>query len=211
MAAQTDPIRKKNLSPLLVSVIAFLALSFLGIAGFLISLKVADSTIDHSEKHLLTSLDCYELTGWNKLSFGPDAIACKWDLRRKDNRDHVILSVLAPSPADFDYTISGYVIVTEDGTKNLLSEYDWQPVKPDEPADASAADADNIRKQQLEMIDTMELKDRTLLYSEAFGNKATQESPYAGIILFDAEHNRFYFHLRSLDWREVTVPYLKGK
>ena len=154
MKAQTNPIRKKKLSPLLVSVIAFLALSFLGIAGFLISLKVADSTIDHSEKHLLTSLDCDELTGWNKLSFGPDAIACKWDLRRKDNRDHVILSVLAPSPTDFDYTISGYVIVTEDGTKN--SPAVWMIANLDSGADFSETEFslfredDFIRPEQTE-------------------------------------------------------------
>ena len=211
MIPPADPIRKKGLSPLSVSIISFIVLSFIGIAGFLISLKVADSTIDHSEKLLLTSLDYDELTSLNKLSFGPYAIACKWELRRKDNRRHMILSVLAPSPTDFDYTISGYVIVTEDGTKNLLAGYDWQPVTPDDPADTSDADAGGIRKDMLEMIDSMELKDRTLLYSESFGNMVTQESIYAGIILFDAEHNMFYFHLRSSDWREVRVPYLKGK
>ena len=211
MIPPADPIRKKGLSPLSVSIIVFIALSCLGIAGSLVSLKVADSTIDHSEKLLLTSLDYDELTSLNKLSFGPDAIACKWELRRKDNRQHMILSILAPSPTDFYYTISGYVIVTEDGTKNLLSGYDWQTVTPDNSADASDAGAGSIRKDQLEMINSMELKDRTLLYSEAFGNKVMQESTYAGIILFDAEHNMFYFHLRSSDWREVRVPYLKGK
>lgn len=195
MAATTDPIRKKILSPLLVSVITFMALSFLGIAGFVISLKVADSTIDHSEQLFRTSLDYDELTRLSKLSFGPDAIACKWELKTKDNRKHLVWSMLFPSPTDFDYTISGYVIVTEAGTKSILSEYDWQPVLPDNPANTPAADADSIKSEQMEMIDGMGLKDRTLLSSEAFGNKVTQESPYAGMILFEAEHNRFFFRL----------------
>ena len=196
MAAQTDPnIRKKILTPLLVSGIGFLALFSLGIASFMISLKVADSTIDHSEKLFRASLDYDELTRRSRISFGPDAIACKWELWTKDNRKHLIWSMLAPAPTDFEETISGYVIVSEEGTKSILSEYDWKPVMPGDPADASAADADGIKKEQLNLIDTMGLKDRTLLYSESFGNKVTQESPYAGMILFDAGDNRFFFRL----------------
>ena len=196
MAAQTDPnIRKKILAPLLVSGIGFLALFSLGIAGFVISLKVADSTIDHSEKLFRASLDYDELTRRSKVSFGPDAIACKWELWTKDNREHLIWSIFTPSPTDFEETISGYVIVSEDGTKKILAEYDWKPVTPGDPADASAADADDIKKGQLNLIDTMGLMDRTLLYSESFGNKVTQESPYAGMILFDAGDNRFFFRL----------------
>ena len=196
MVTPTDPnIRKKVLTPLLVSGIGFLALSFLGIAGFAISLKVADSTIDHSEMLFRASLDYDELTRLSRISFGPDAIACKWELWTKDNREHLIWSIFAPSPTDFEETISGYVIVSEEGTKSILAEYDWKPVMPGDPADAPGTDVGSIKKELLELIDTMGLKDRTLLYSESFGNKVTQESPYAGMILFDAEDNRFFFLL----------------
>ena len=119
--------------------------------------------------------------------------------RQKDNRSSVF-SILVPSPSDFDTTISGYVIVTEEETENMLARYDWKPVSKDDSQDEIKNHADRIKKEQADMIDAMGLKDKTLLYSNAFESEIQQSSPYAssGTVLFDAEHNRMYFRLKHM-------------
>lgn len=199
MKNPTDPKKKKGLSFAAVSGLGFLLLSLLGIAGFFLPLKFALSRIDHSEKVLRTGLDYSDLTRLSRISFSPNAIACKWELREKDNRSNVF-SILVPSPSDFDTTISGYVIVTEEETENMLAKYDWKPVSKDDPPEEIKDRADRIKKEQADMLDAMGLRDKTLLYSNAFENEIQQSSPYAslGTILFDAEHNRLYFHLKHM-------------
>ena len=199
MATPTDSKKKKGLSIAAVSGLGFLLLSLLGIASFFLPLKLALSRIDHTEQILRTSLDYSELTNLCKISFSPNALACKWELRQKDNRSSMI-SILVPSPSDFDTIISGYVIVTEDETKNMLAQYDWEPVSKDAPPDEIKDHDDRIKKEQADMIDTMGLKDRTLFYSKVYESKIQQSSPYAssGTILLDAGNNRLYFRLKRL-------------
>ena len=202
-----NPEKKKTLVIASVSCLVFVLLSLFGIASFFVPLIYGLSKIDHSEQILQTNLDYSELTRLSKISFSPNAIACKWEQRQKDNR-RTIVSMLVPSPSDFDMILTGYVIVTPDETQNMLARYDWEPVSKDDPPDASARDAAEsgktvpitlsnefgttnttltfgqsdhdarLREEQRNMIDAMKLKERTLLYSEKYESDIQQTSPY---------------------------------
>ena len=210
MTAPTDPKKKKKIMSCAVfSCLGCLGCMVLGVIVLVVVLAIADARIDHSEKLISSSTDYAAFTDKSRITFGPNVVSCEWALKGKDNRKLLSLSALVPSPSDYDVIISGCVIVTEAETKNMLAEYEWEPVTPDDSADAAAKGAtgsgktipiilenefgtsagtltfgqddsdDYIRKEQRYMIDVMGLQGRTLLYSYAFESRIQQSSPYA--------------------------------
>ena len=210
MTVPTAPKKKKKtLSCAAFSCLGCLGITVLGFLNLLAVLAIVDACTDHSEKLISSSTDYAAFTKKSKITFGPNVVSCEWALKGRNNVRLLSLSALVPSPSDYDVIISGYVIVTEDEAKNMLAEYEWEPVTPDDSADASTKgstgsgktipitlenefgtsvgtltfdqddSADYVREKQAYMIDVMGLQGRTLLYSHAFESRIQQGSPYA--------------------------------
>jgi len=195
-----DPAKKKNrkLSCAVRSCIGCLTSAVLGIVVLVIALAIADANIDHSEKLISSSSDYAEFTAKSHISFGPNVTSCEWAVKGKDNRKLLSLSALVPSPSDYDVILSGFVVLPEEEAKIILAGYAWEPVPQGDPPDNLKSYEDYVKKDLCDMIDVMGLKDRPLLHSAAFESNIQQGSPYAARMLFDADRNTIFFHMKHM-------------
>lgn len=212
MTAPSPPKKKKILSCAAFSCLGCLGITVLAVIVLVIVLAIADARIDHSEKLISSSTDYAAFIKKSKVTFGPNVVSCEWALKGKDNRKLLSLSALVPSPSDYDVIVSGFVILSEEESKRILAEYDWNPALQDDPADASAKSAtgsgktipitlsnefgsstgtltfgqddhyDYLRDEQRTMIDVMGLQDRTLLYSNHYDGELQQQGTPYGVM-----------------------------